>query len=323
MKSDYTSAATMPTKMFHNQVVQKGKIVPYHVTITPTNVCNETCAECFCKNRDKTAAIPYKEFTKITDTLYDLGTRAISLSGGGEPDCHPDINKIIKYVHNKDMDVALVTNSKALNRIDTNALNLLDWVRVSSTTTRPVDLEKLATHVKRAPDAGWGHSLVLGQPKYTDFWFDPQMDYMKGLIGMTNEPNFSHLRIVSDMMHPDENRIPLLKRFIDDSGIDTSKVIWQERTENEKGIKDCKVGLLHPVIDATGYMQPCCGIHFATTPPAFDFNEDTSMCHWTNYAKRVEDQEVFDGENCDICQYMDYNRTLEMLLTKPANSRFV
>ena len=312
-KRDYTSAATMPIKLFHNPVIQNGKIVPYHVTMTPTNVCNAHCKECFCDNRDKTKVLPYSEIKDITDELYSLGTRAISLSGGGEPDCHPEINKIINYISQKGIDIATVSNGKNLGIVEDKYLNMLQWIRISGTSSRPVNLEKLLVNMKRGQDVDWGMSYVLG---------DEDISYtnLKKAINFTNENNLTHLRIVSDMMHPDENRIPNAKEYF---GGTSEKIIWQERITNEHGSKKCLVNLLHPIVDVNGDMQPCCGIHFSTNPPLHDFGKDTAMCNWTEYRDMIEKQTSFNGKDCEICQYMDYNRTLKMLLTKPQHSKFV
>jgi len=313
LKSDYTSAATMPVKLFHNDVIQKGKIVPYHVTITPTNVCNAKCEECFCDNRDKTKVLPYLEITKIVDELYSLGTRAISLSGGGEPDCHPDINGIINYIDEKGIDVASVSNGKNLKTITDNELNKLKWLRISGTSSRPVNLRQLKHDMNRGPAVDWAMSYVLGNE-------DEPYANLENAINFTDTHNLTHLRIVSDMMHPDENRIPKAKEYI---GETSNKIVWQERTDNVHGKSKCLVNLLHPIVDADGNMQPCCGIMIATTPPTHDFNKQTAMCHWTEYREMIEKQIPFDGKNCDICQYDEYNKTLEMLLTKPKHSKFV
>ena len=312
-KSNYTSAATMPVKLFHSPVIQNGKIVPYHVTMTPTNVCNARCEECFCDNRDKTKELPYSEITKIVDELYSLGTRAISLSGGGEPECHPDINKIIDYIDARGMDVASVSNGKQLYRIQNETLNKLQWARISGTSSRPVNLKRLSLDMIRAPAVDWGLSYVLGKE-------DEPYTNLKNAIDFVDTHRITHLRVVSDMMHPDENRIPKAKEFLEQT---SDKIVWQERTTNVHGRKNCLVNLLHPIVDADGNMQPCCGMMIATTPPTHDFNETTAMCHWTEYRKMIENQKPFNGKDCDICQYDAYNETLEMLLTKPTHNKFV
>jgi len=313
MKGDYTSAATMPIKLFHNPVIQNGKIVPYHVTMTPTNVCNTKCKECFCDNRDKTKVLPYSEIINIVDELYSLGTRAISLSGGGEPDCHPNINEIILYMDARNIDVASVSNGKNLRTVTDNVLNKLKWMRISGTSSRPVNLKQLEYDMVRGPSVDWGMSYVLGKENapYTN---------LNAAIDFTDHNDLTHLRIVSDMMHPDKNRIPKAKKHI---GKTSDKIVWQERTSNVHGRKNCLVNLLHPIVDADGNMQPCCGIMIATTPPTHDFGKDTAMCHWTEYREMIEKQKPFDGKDCDICQYDAYNETLEMLLTKPKHEKFI
>ncbi len=315
MKTDFTSAATFPAKLLHNPVIQGGKIVPYHITMIPTNVCNKDCPECFCHKRDRTKELPLGEIKKIVDKVYELGTRAISLSGGGEPDCHPDINHIINYIYNKGMDIALVTNGKNIYKIKDKNLKLFDWIRVSGTSSNPVDLKRLKVDILRAPNSGWGLSHILSLCELTNY------SNLKQTIKFSNNPSISHLRVVSDMMHTNENRIPEAKKYT--KKLDNSKVIWQERTTNELGSKECLVPLLHPIVDANGDIQPCCGIHFATDPPTYDFGKETAICNWRDYDKYLEEQTKYDGTKCKICQYSQYNKTLKMLLEEPKNRKFV
>ncbi len=310
MKGDFTSASTFPVKLLHNPVIQNGRIVPYHITMTPTNVCNKNCPECFCYKRDKTKELPFSEIEKIVDELHKLGTGAISLSGGGEPDCHPKINEIISYIRCKGMDVALVTNGKYLHKVQDNILNLLDWIRVSGTSSNPVDLKRLKQNMLRAPNPGWGLSYVLSKHEPKDY------SNLHKAIEFTEENPVTHLRVVSDMMHPDENRIPKFRDIID-------KVVFQERTTNVLGDKECLVPLLHPIVDTDGNIQPCCGMHFATDPPQYDFGKETAICNWKDYWEYSAHQKKYDGTKCKICQYDSYNKTLKMLLEVPKNRRFV
>lgn len=314
MKGEFTSAATFPVKLLHNPVIQKGKIVPYHITMIPTNVCNKDCPECFCYKRDRTKELPLSEIEKIVDKFYKLGTRAISLSGGGEPDCHPKINEIINYIRCKGMDVALVTNGKNLYKIQDNVLNLLDWIRVSGTSSNPADFKKLRLNMLRAPNAGWGLSYVLSE-------YEPKnYEHLYQTIKFSNENPVSHVRVVSSMIHPDENRIPKARDYIK---LDDNKVVWQERITNELGDRECLMPLLHPVIDTEGNVQPCCSIHFATEPPTYDYGEKTDICNWEDYGEYLERQTKYDGTICKICQYGEYNRTLKILLEVPKNKRFI
>lgn len=313
MKGEYISAASFPIKLFHNPIIVKGKIVPYHITLIPTNVCNENCKECFCYKRDKTKSMDINEFKKIIDKFRKLGTRAISLSGGGEPDCHPYINEMIDYMLKNLMDVALVTNGNNLDKVNSEMLNKLTWIRVSGTSTRPINLSKLKKHINRAPYTDWGLSIVLSNNNY---------ESLKDMIEFSNKNNITHIRVVSDMMYPNKNRLASAKKYIKEI-CDDSKVIWQERLENKLGSKKCKVPLLHPIIDVDGNIQPCCGIHFATESPTYDFGKKTSICNWRDYEKYIKKQEVYNGSKCEICQYDEYNKCLEMLLETPKHRRFI
>lgn len=314
-KSDFTSANTFPSKIFHNQIIQGGKIIPYHVTLIPTNICNANCLECFCDKRDKHVELPYGEALAIVDMLKDQGTRAISLSGGGEPDCYNKINELLTYIHESGTDIAMTSNGIGLHRLTDETLNRLSWIRVSGTTSRPVNIKKFLQDYKRGSKVDWGFSYVVGK--------DDNGQGLADMINFVNEYKLTHMRVVSNMREPNYNYIPRVKMLIKQKGIDDDRVVWQERENNEQGRHDCKVGLLHPVIDANGYVQPCCGVHFSTEPPTHDFNKQTAYCHWREFPKVIKEQRSYDGDKCKICQYGEYNRGLDLLLEKPVHKNFV
>ena len=166
----------------------------------------------------------------------------------------------------------------------------------------------------RAPNPGWGLSYVLSKHESEDY------SNLYESIKFTNENPITHIRIVSDMIQPDINRIPNAKYSIN---IHNKKVVWQERITNELGSKECLVPLLHPIVDADGNIQPCCGMHIATDPPTYDFGKETAICNWKDYWEYSGLQKKYDGTNCKTCQYSQYNKTLKMMMKEPKNRRFV
>ena len=76
----------------------KNKIVsPIHVRIKPTNLCNHNCWYCsyrmpklqLGKNMKTTDYIPKQKIVEIICDLKEMGVKAVTFSGGGEPFCYP------------------------------------------------------------------------------------------------------------------------------------------------------------------------------------------------------------------------------------------
>ena len=100
-------------KIFHYQdkldsLTKDNKIIkaPIHIRIKPTNVCNHSCWYCSYKmdhvqlgqdmiERDY---IPKSKMMEIIDDCEDIGVKAITFSGGGEPFVYRYFTETIKKI---------------------------------------------------------------------------------------------------------------------------------------------------------------------------------------------------------------------------------
>jgi MoaA/NifB/PqqE/SkfB family radical SAM enzyme len=112
--------------------------IPIHIHLVPTNKCNHRCL--FCAYRMKgylsnsefncTHEIPSEHIVKLLDTAE--GVRAVQLTGGGEPLCHPNISEIISAIISRELDLAIVTNGSLLTDSLINQIaDYTTWIRIS------------------------------------------------------------------------------------------------------------------------------------------------------------------------------------------------
>ena len=77
---------------------------PVHIRIKPTNACNHNCRYCAYRadnlqlGQDMRIkdSIPKEKMMEIIDDLEDMGVKAVTLSGGGEPFCYPHLLETIR-----------------------------------------------------------------------------------------------------------------------------------------------------------------------------------------------------------------------------------
>lgn len=62
--------------------------------------------------------------------FYQLGTRAITIEGGGEPLMHPEFDRIVLGAHDLGFHLGLITNGVALGK-HAHLVPLFRWIRVS------------------------------------------------------------------------------------------------------------------------------------------------------------------------------------------------
>ena len=112
---------------------------PIHVQIIPTNVCNQRCR--FCSYRcpgyssnetfDPRESIPFPKLAEIINDCEDMGVRAIEITGGGEPTCHPQFLNLCEAILGAEIDLGLVTNGSRWSEDHVRLLSEAKWIRFS------------------------------------------------------------------------------------------------------------------------------------------------------------------------------------------------
>ena len=315
IKEFYTAASTFPAKLLHQEVIKDKKIIPLHLQLSPTNVCNLNCDFCSCSDRDKKKQLSFEQVKYILDVCAERGTRAITITGGGEPLMHPKINEIIEHGTKfiLEIEVGLVTNGILLDKLKHHD-NLI-WCRISSDDNRTPAYDKIEQALLINPQTDWAVSYVVTK--------EPNYKIMKELINFANENNFTHVRLVSDLC--DLDNTPSMEKVrwkLDRLGIDDSKVIYQGRKEYTKGVKNCYISLLKPIIAPEGVF-PCCGVQYAIHGQPRDMIDELKMGELKDLSEILDNQKYFCGSKCTTCYYSQYNDALSKLLNKPKHINFV
>ncbi len=110
---------------------------PILVHIIPMRRCNLSCS--YCNEYDAVSQpVPLDVMLRRVDKLAELGTAAITISGG-EPLMHPELNAIIARIHARGMIVTLITNGYFLSVARIGALNAagLDHLEISIDNVEP------------------------------------------------------------------------------------------------------------------------------------------------------------------------------------------
>lgn len=314
MKSieSYTAASAFPLKIMHNNIIKNGNIKPYHIQLIPTNACNLNCEFCSCSDRDKKKKIPFEKIKNILNICQKFGTKAVTITGGGEPMLYKNINELIDYTREKKMEVGLVSNGKNIDKL--NYHNNLTWCRISSSDDRTPEYKniKFATQLNFKTD--WAFSHVLTK--------NPNLEVIVDLIKFANKNKFSHVRLVSDLLDlenvPDMHKIKQeISNFVDDS-----LVIYQGRKDSTCGDKDCYISLLKPVIAPEGIF-PCCGVMYSNEDERRDLIDKMKMGELKDLESFFKNQNQFNGTVCSRCYYNQYNKSLKQIKEVPEHKKFI
>jgi MoaA/NifB/PqqE/SkfB family radical SAM enzyme len=115
---------------------------PILVHIIPNRRCNLSCTYCN-EYDDVSKPVPLEEMKRRLDTLADMGTSIITISGG-EPLMHPDLDKIIRHIRRRGMIAGLITNGFFLNKERIEELNAsgLEHLQISIDNAMPDEVSK-------------------------------------------------------------------------------------------------------------------------------------------------------------------------------------
>lgn len=164
MKNPYSTTKAL----FHPDVVQAFRdghghlLAPIQVHLMPQNHCNHDCH--FCSYRlsnwknsqlfNEQASIPLDKMRELLRELYQMGVKAIEVTGGGEPTIYPHWRAMIDIIGRLRFDLGLVTNGTGLTEERVRQLvtqTNLKWVRVSIDAGNP----RQYSRIRRVPERHW------------------------------------------------------------------------------------------------------------------------------------------------------------------------
>lgn len=151
-KYSFSAASTFPMKlMLHEDLLNScrrlQKVIPLHLQLNPTNLCNFGCPFCSCSNRDKNLSLSIQELRDLASDCHLVGTKAVTITGGGEPTLHKYFNALVGIFEFWGMDLGLVTNGTTFRRIEDETFRKLVWIRISASDFLPEQLQSIGKTV--------------------------------------------------------------------------------------------------------------------------------------------------------------------------------
>src|SRR5713226_7870728 len=115
---------------------------PILVHVIPMRQCNLACTYCN-EFDDVSSPVPPEEMKRRLNTLADMGTSIITISGG-EPLMHPELDEIIGHIRRRGMIAGMITNGFLLTKERIEQLNRagLEHLQISIDNTMPDEVSK-------------------------------------------------------------------------------------------------------------------------------------------------------------------------------------
>ena len=311
-RSSFTSADAIPLKLLYHPDILESK--PVHIQWIPTNSCNLNCPSCSCAQRDKTLCMSYGEVMRtIIADFADRGTKAVTITGGGEPLTHPRINEMINAFFYRGIKVGLVTNGLLLGNLWKETLRKITWCRISSMDHRSFDgsYQETLNKVVDSP-VDWAFSHVVSA--------EPNIPLIKKLVNFANHNAFTHVRLVADLLDVNsvDTTFAAIRKELE--GFD-DKVIYQPRN-NPVCCTECMIGYVKPLVAPDFKMYLCCGVQYALKENTLDLPDELCMGSAKDLDLVYKTIRPFRTK-CISCYYTGYNNILNSLFSGMIHKEFI
>lgn len=262
-------------------------IAPIYVRVKPTNRCNHKCIYCaydpdvkyilsemFHRNDE----IPREKMHEILESFQEIGVKAITYSGGGEPLIYPYIEETLEETLKKNIDLSIITNGQALTGRKADLLANSKWVRISLDSSNPQTFSKirrvkesyfseLITNIenfakKKKNDCEFGINFVVSQDNSDDvyqsskFFKELGVNHVKITPVWLQDQFFEyHLSIKEKVL----NQIKMAKKDLDEENFkifDTYENDFERTGVCERDYSQCFMMQTVPVIGAD------CNVYF-------------------------------------------------------------
>lgn len=121
-------------------IQKKTVLPPVHIRIKPTNVCTHNCWYCAYRAENLQLGkdmltrdfIPHGKMMEIIDDIADMGVKAVTFSGGGDPFCYPHLFDAAEKLSASAVKFAALTNGALLKgQVAEIFAREAQWLRVS------------------------------------------------------------------------------------------------------------------------------------------------------------------------------------------------
>jgi len=121
-------------------IVNGESVTPIHIRIKPTNHCNHNCWYCCYRTNNlslgeqmrEADSIPEEKMLALAHEFVEIGVKAVTFSGGGEPLLYKPLPEVINVLAAGGIRVAALTNGSNLKgRVADAFAQHATWVRIS------------------------------------------------------------------------------------------------------------------------------------------------------------------------------------------------
>lgn len=316
--------------------ILKGEYRPINVQIAPTNLCNMECNFCSTSHRDaRDNGLPIDALFESIDALMEVGPlKSAEVTGGGDPTMYKPLPKLIGHLHDRGVDVGMITNGLLLRNWadkEPDMLDKLTWLRVSLAFMGDKNYYSGAKKVdtidipKIKGDIGLSYvwaptDEIITNPTLLAEDLKELRGKLDRIAVLKAETGARFVRIVPDCHNPRAQDV--FKAEVSGMIKEYNGFFPQKKDYAIHNV--CRVGFLKPFLNADGYFYQCS----ATPLYTGEFSEKWRIGHMSEvrdiWPTGWKDRRM-DTSSCHagMCFYATQNKTIGGLEVPVPHKNFV
>jgi len=335
---------------------------PVHLQVMPSDYCNQDCSFCFYRqettapnelfpilqdgkrNHNPKRMMDVDFIIRLMHDAKDLGVKAITFTGGGEPTMNRYLNVAIDYCNSLGIEWALITNGTAIHESVGMLLHTAKFVRVSIDAGMPETYSRIrrvpaeqfykALHFikqmrqdsvgrKTYPTIGVG--FVVTQDNYSEIPSaaiiarNHGADYIRFGAAFTGTEGKLDQSLVLE-------KLAVAKELLRGENAKSGQPFQiHDRVFNMETVPDydkCYMQHLTPVVGADMNLYRCCNLAYSQRGLIGSLENQRLTDLWLSSGK-YESMDALDPHSCPACIYNDKNKAIHSLTVAPPHVNFV
>lgn len=324
---------------------------PLHVRIEPTESCNFKCDFCIFHGEERSKSVAntidftgkrrlsLDRFLTLIDELAEIGTKAVSFTGAGDPMVYPDMGPVLERVRMRGMHAGVTSNlAMPINDFAIEQLAQVKWIRWSMNagtqetyvqvhTIRKADGEKVFTraqeNVRRinairkqvAEPATFNASFVVSNINHGDILAGARLAASLGVDSIAFRPDIeaAEERKDSAAQYLRNVRSDIEKAATESNGSGLAIHVGEERLEDVRKLDDedlvCFYANHSTYIAANGDVYPCC---YTRQDKKYVIGNILSQS-FREFWETKERREAYRRLNYNLCPSCPYGETNQVL----------
>jgi len=267
--------------------------------ISPEGLCNLNCSYCSVRDRQP-GRIELPVIKQYIEELILHGLRAVILTGGGEPTLYPQFEELVSWLHERVLQIGLITNGVHNPQMNEETWKMFSWVRIS-----------LNVGVITLPIKQLSEKCTLG---FSKIWSpNTQPISLSTALEIMNKFEGTYLRLLPDCTLSSEEYRLLEVKLLNAVSQYGPEIFVQQKQQRAPRASICHQAYFRPYLSeySGGVVFPCDSV--VLNGNGHKFIDQYAICKAIDVGEFLSKKIGMNFRPCDDCPGCVFADTVDML----------